>query len=55
MNGIMNGKELFDTIREIDLNGVIREIGRDGHALTQTEITALAVTGILGLLICLLA
>ena len=39
MNGIMNGKELFDTIREIDLNGVIISI-----ALTQTEITALAVT-----------
>ena len=54
MNSMMDGKELFDTIREIDLNGVIREIGRDGHALTQTEITALAVTGILGLLICLL-
>lgn len=54
MNSIMDVSELFDTIREIDLNGVIREIGRDSHVLTQTEIIALAVTGVLGLLICLL-
>ena len=38
----------------IDLNGVIREIGRDTHILTQTEIIALAVTAAVGLLICLL-
>ena len=44
MNSIMDVNELFDAIRGIDLNGVIREIGRDTHILTQTEIIALAVT-----------
>ena len=54
MNSIMDVNELFDAIRGIDLNGVIREIGRDTHILTQTEIIALAVTAAVGLLICLL-
>ena len=52
MNSIMDVNELFDAIRGIDLNGVIREIGRDTHILTQTEIIALAVTAAVGLLIC---
>ena len=50
MNSIMDVNELFDAIRGIDLNGVIREIGRDTHILTQTEIIALAVTAAVGLL-----
>ena len=50
----MNANEIFDTVREIDLNGVIREIGMESHVLTQTEMIALAVTAVLGLLFCLL-
>ena len=46
----MNANEIFDTVREIDLNGVIREIGMESHVLTQTEMIALAVTAVLGLL-----
>ena len=55
MNSIMDVNELFDAIRGIDLNGVIREVGRDTHILTQTEIIAREVPAAEGSLVFLRA
>ena len=49
----MNGNDIFNAVRSFDLENTVREIGQEGHILTQTEITALTVTAALGLLLCL--
>lgn len=54
MNSIMDVNELFDAIHEIDISGAIRKTGMGSHVLTQTEIIALVVTAVFGLLFCLL-
>lgn len=45
--------EIFDTVRNFDLEGNIREIGAEDHVLTQPEITGLAVAAVLGILFCM--
>lgn len=50
---MMNGNDIFNAVRSFDLENTVREIGQEGHILTQTEITALTVTAALGLLLCL--
>ena len=34
----MNANEIFDTVREIDLNGVIREIGMESHKSDRSHV-----------------
>ena len=50
----MNLNEIFQSIQEFDLNAAVSEISGNGHVLTGTEITVLAVTAVSGLLLCLL-
>ena len=52
--GIMNLNEIFQSIQEFDPSAAVSEISGNGHVLTGTEITVLAVTAAAGLLLCLL-
>ncbi len=49
----MNLNEIYSEISSFNLGEAIREIGRDSHVLTQTEIITLSVTAAVGLLLCL--
>lgn len=48
-----NINELFGLTEEFNIMDVAAGISEDGHVLTQTELTALAVTAVMGLLLCL--
>ena len=50
MNSI---NEIFGQTGEFDIRDMLADIGESGHVLTQTELTALAVTAAVGLLLCL--
>lgn len=54
MNSVIDVNKLSDTIRETDLGSVIRELGSEGHILTQTEIFILAAAAAAGFLFCIL-
>ena len=50
MNSI---NEIFGQTGAFDIRDAIAEMGEGGHVLTQTELTALAVTAVMGLFLCL--
>ncbi len=49
----MNLNEIYERVQKFDLRAAVDEIRSAGHVLTQTEMTALIVTAVAGILICL--